>query len=122
MLSSAAAVRGRPGTARALALIWTMAWSAKLKLPASLVRCLAKVLWWARSRARGRQDDLQLQYLKKEMQQMEWNCSSCGVGIPLGRVTLVSYLLEQPYKNAPTNLVECFYSTPFVATLSLCTV
>ena len=34
----------------------------------------------------------------------------------------VGYLLEQLYKNAPTNLVEYFCFTPFVAILSLCTV
>ena len=31
-------------------------------------------------------------YLKKDMQQMEWNWSSSAVGIPLGRVILVDYL------------------------------
>ena len=34
----------------------------------------------------------------------------------------IGYLLEKPYKNAPTNLVEYFCSTAFVAILSLCTV
>ena len=32
-------------------------------------------------------------YLKKEMQQMECNWSSCVVEILLGRITLVGYLL-----------------------------
>ena len=52
---------------------------------------------------------------------MEWNLGSCGVGIPLGRVILVEYLIGQPYKLAPKYLVKYFCSTSFVAIISLCT-
>ena len=49
-----------------------------------------------------------IRYLKKEMQQMEWNWSSSVVEIPLDRFILVYYQVEQPYKNAPKNLGSIF--------------